>query len=162
MLRGCLLCVICNSNNIHSFVCAHFTNMFFFSFLGSWTKTSFCSKCLDSVWVVYSVTPTVFIPLYSNFAEWLFVILTMCTSYFSACLITTSFLGWWMYTFSILGVVYLCNSITTERTLGLYGLMLLWQQGALSGEWGRGCARSLIFSDPFFKPLYLITVLTQM
>ena len=60
MRRGCLVCVICNSNSFHNdfshiedvhlLFFTHF--MIFFSFLGSLTKILFSDKCLEGVWFV--------------------------------------------------------------------------------------------------------------
>ena len=78
MLRGCLVCVICNSNSIHSFIlklcimiaytlkmCTlyfmHISRFFYVGGGGGGVNLDIF-KCLDGFWFVSSVTPSVFIP----------------------------------------------------------------------------------------------------
>ena len=90
MLRWCLVCVICNSNRQFPFLyiqtlhndcsnigdahlssCAHLKNIF--SFQTGVLLRHFCIQNAKGVsGLCKSVTTTVFIPLYSNFAKWLF------------------------------------------------------------------------------------------
>ena len=85
MRRGCQVCVILTQivfiplysnfirydcshiEDVHLLLCIHLINIFTF-IMGVELRHFFHPKCVGCVWFVYSETPTVFIPLYSNFA----------------------------------------------------------------------------------------------
>ena len=96
MLRGCLVCVICNSNSIHFFIfklclmVVHLLRMCTSYFV---QISSFFTFLTD---VELRHFQAFFIPLYSNFVLWLFTHWT-CTPYIYAHLI----LYFWLFNLEI-------------------------------------------------------------